>query len=61
MPGSIVSGDCNIGNNVYIGTNSSIREKVSICNDVVIGMNSGVVRNINKNGIYVGCPSKLMK
>jgi NDP-sugar pyrophosphorylase family protein len=27
MPGAIVSGDCNISDNVYVGTNSSIREK----------------------------------
>jgi sugar O-acyltransferase (sialic acid O-acetyltransferase NeuD family) len=61
MPGSIVSGNVNLGNNVYVGTNSSIREKISICNDVIIGLNSGVVKNINESGIYVGLPASKIK
>jgi sugar O-acyltransferase (sialic acid O-acetyltransferase NeuD family) len=58
MPGSIVSGDCEIGDTVYIGTNSSIREKIKIGNDVIIGLNSGVVKNISNSGTYVGVPVK---
>ncbi len=61
MPGSIVSGDCKISNNVYLGTNSSIREKIFICNDVVIGLNSGVVSNIDESGTYIGTPAKRIK
>ena len=59
MPGSIISGNCKIGNQVYIGTNSSIREKIKICDDVTIGLNTGVVKNIEKKGTYVG--SKINK
>lgn len=58
MPGSIVSGNCTIGSNVYIGTNSSIREKINICNNVTVGLGSGVVKNIDKPGIYAGLPAK---
>lgn len=58
MPGSVVSGNCNIGNRVYIGTNSSIREKLNICDDVILGLNSGVVKSINEPGIYGGTPAK---
>ena len=58
MPGSIVSGNVKLGERVYIGTNSSIKEKVTIANDVTIGLNSGVVSDINISGVYGGIPCK---
>jgi UDP-3-O-[3-hydroxymyristoyl] glucosamine N-acyltransferase len=61
MPGSIISGNCKIGNNVYIGSNSSVREKITICDNVIIGLNGGVVKNITKEGVYVGLPVKKIK
>jgi sugar O-acyltransferase (sialic acid O-acetyltransferase NeuD family) len=61
MPGSVISGNCSIGNRVYLGTNSSIREKTKICDDVIIGLNSGVVKDIKKSGIYGGIPSTKIK
>jgi UDP-3-O-[3-hydroxymyristoyl] glucosamine N-acyltransferase len=61
MPGSIISGNVKIGNSVYLGTNSSIREKITITNSVKIGMNSSVVKNIEDPGVYVGTPSKKIK
>ena len=54
MPGSIVSGNVSIGDRVYLGTNSSIREKLTIIDDIKIGLNTGIVKSINKKGIYVG-------
>jgi sugar O-acyltransferase (sialic acid O-acetyltransferase NeuD family) len=58
MPGSIVSGNCDLGDQVYMGNNSSIREKLKINSNVTIGLNSGVVKNIIEPGIYVGLPVK---
>jgi len=60
-PGAKISGNCNIGNHVYFGTNSSIREKITICDNVTIGLNSGVVKDINEKGVYVGLPVKKIK
>ena len=57
MPGSIVSGNVTIYDGVYMGTNSSIREKLSIHSLSTIGMNSCVVKNIEDSGIYVGTPA----
>lgn len=54
MPSSVVSGDVKIGNNVYLGTNASVKEKIIICDDVTIGMNSPVHHDILQSGIYVG-------
>jgi sugar O-acyltransferase (sialic acid O-acetyltransferase NeuD family) len=61
MPGAIVSGSVRIYDLVYMGNNSSIREKLSIHSMVTIGMNSGVINNINQSGTYVGTPSKILK
>jgi sugar O-acyltransferase (sialic acid O-acetyltransferase NeuD family) len=54
MPSSVVSGDVQIWNNVYLGTNASVKEKITICDDVTIGMNSPVHHDILESGIYVG-------
>jgi sugar O-acyltransferase (sialic acid O-acetyltransferase NeuD family) len=61
MPGSIVSGSVSISDLVYIGNNSSIREKISIHSSVTIGMNSAVVKNIEESGVYVGIPARKIK
>lgn len=61
MPGSIVSGNCKLGNKIYLGTNSSIKEKIKICDNVIVGLNSGVVKNINECGVYAGVPASKIK
>ena len=49
-----------IGNNVLIGSNSTILP-VRICNDVVIGAGSVVTKDIIEPGIYAGNPAQLKK
>lgn len=49
-----------IGNNVSIGSNSSILP-VSICDNVVIGAGSVVTKNINDPGVYAGNPAKKLR
>lgn len=49
-----------IGNNVSIGSNSTILP-VSICDNVVIGAGAVVTKNIDKSGIYAGNPAKLIR
>ena len=61
MPGAIVSGNVTIGDCVYMGTNSSIKEKLSIHSLSTIGMNSCVVKHIKEPGVYVGVPTKKIK
>lgn len=57
-PGAKISGNCKIGDRVYFGTNASVREKISICDDVTVGLNAGVVKDIIAPGTYVGIPAK---
>jgi sugar O-acyltransferase (sialic acid O-acetyltransferase NeuD family) len=61
MPGAITSGNVTIGDCVYVGTNSSIKEKMIICSGVTIGSNATVVKHIVKSGTYVGIPTKKIK
>ena len=50
----------NIGNHVSIGSNATILP-VNICDRVVIGAGAVVTKSIDKPGIYVGNPAKLIK
>lgn len=59
-PAVNISGSCKFGNNVYIGTNASIKNSITICDNVTIGMGSVVVKNITEAGIYIGNPAKLL-
>ena len=61
MPGSIVSGNCEIGNSVYIGTNASVKQGIRVCDFVTIGLNAGVVKDIKNSGTYVGVPAQTME
>jgi acetyltransferase-like isoleucine patch superfamily enzyme len=49
-----------VGNNVSIGSNSTILP-IKICSNVVIGAGSVVTKNILKSGFYVGNPAKFLK
>ena len=49
-----------IGNNVSIGSNSTILP-VNICDDVVIGAGSVVTKSIEVPGTYAGNPAKLIR
>lgn len=60
-PGTKISGNCKIGNRVYFGTLSCSKEKITISDNVIIGLNSGVVKNINEPGVYVGTPAIKIK
>lgn len=56
-PGVNISGNVFIDENVYIGTNSAIRERITVKSDVIIGLNGGVVKDIDSSGLYVGTPT----
>lgn len=60
-PGVHISGKCKIGDGVYFGTNSSVRDKVSICNNVTIGMGALVLKNISEEGVYIGSPARKLE
>lgn len=55
-PAVNISGNCKINECVYIGTNSSVKENISIQNNVTVGMGGVVIRDIKEPGTYVGNP-----
>lgn len=57
-PGAKISGICEFGECVYFGTSASVRQGVSICSDVTIGMGGVVVKDIADAGVYIGNPLK---
>lgn len=60
-PGVHVSGNVRIGKRTWLGTASSVRDKLTIGGDIIIGVGSVVVKDICKEGIYTGVPSRLIK
>ena len=50
-----------VGNNVWIGANTVIMPGVSIVSDVVIGANAVVVSDLDRPGVYVGQPAKIIR
>lgn len=49
-----------VGNRVSIGTNSTVLP-VTICDDVVIGAGSVVVKDITEPGVYAGVPARKLR
>jgi sugar O-acyltransferase (sialic acid O-acetyltransferase NeuD family) len=58
MPNAVVGGNVTIGDKVYMGSCSNIREKINISNNITIGMNAAVVKNLIDEHIYIGVPAK---
>lgn len=60
-PGSLLAGGTKVGKNCYIWQGVITRSNISICDNVIIGAGSLVLKDINKSGVYVGTPAKYIK
>lgn len=60
-PGAHISGKVKIGNKVYLGTNASTVEDITICDDVTIGAGACVSKDILESGVYVGVPARKLE
>lgn len=56
-----IAGSSTIGKHCFLGINSTIVDKINVCDDVVLGANSLIVKNIETPGTYVGNPCRLTK
>ena len=54
-----VSGNVHVGPGAEIGTGSSVREKISLGQDSLIGMGSVVVKNVESGVVVLGNPAKV--
>lgn len=59
-PDMDVFGPIKIGNNVFVGMNSTILPNVSIGNNVVIGAGSVVTKDIPDNSVAAGVPARVI-
>lgn len=57
-PGAKLSGTVIVGKRTWVGTGTSIINNISICPDVVIGVGSVVIRDIESPGVYYGLINK---
>ena len=53
-----VAGDCTIGENSYLGTNSTIRDKIVIAKGTLVGIATVIVRNTEEWSVYMGNPAR---
>lgn len=55
------NGSVTIGRNCWISSSVNIKNGINICDNVVIGMGSNVVKDVETPGIYVGTPLRKIK
>jgi acetyltransferase-like isoleucine patch superfamily enzyme len=55
----MVNGDCKVGANCFIGSQSVLANGITIGDDIVVGAGSFVRKSINIKGIYSGNPAIL--
>ncbi|MGH1590644.1 CatB-related O-acetyltransferase [Methylobacterium phyllosphaerae] len=58
---SLTTGDCEIGNDVWIAVDAVVRRGVKIGNGAVIGANSFVNSDVPPYSIYAGSPARFIK
>jgi sugar O-acyltransferase (sialic acid O-acetyltransferase NeuD family) len=59
-PGAVLAGNVQVGKNCFVGANAVIKQGVKITDNVIIGAGSVVLKNIMKEGTWVGNPAKLL-
>jgi len=56
-----ISGFCEIGENSFLGVNSTIADNIKIAKNNLISMGAVVNKNTKEDGLYTGNPAKNMK
>ena len=56
-----IAGETHIGAEVYMGTNSSIINRISIGKNTTIGAGAVVIKDVPADCVAVGCPAKPIK
>lgn len=60
-PNATLGGTVKIGELSHIGIGSTVKNNVTICSKCIIGAGAVVVKNIEKEGTYIGIPAKIQK
>lgn len=59
--GVVVGGSTTIGDNCWIGLNSTIKHKLKIGNSVIVGSGSSVIHDVEAKDIVAGFPAKSIR
>lgn len=57
--GSVIGGFTRLENNAYIGVNASVRNRINIGQNSIVGMGATVTRSVEPNITVVGNPARL--
>lgn len=60
-PNVALGGTVKIGKNTHVGIGSIIKNNITICENCKIGAGAVVVKDIEKEGTYIGVPAKKME
>jgi sugar O-acyltransferase (sialic acid O-acetyltransferase NeuD family) len=60
-PGVVTGGNVHVGECSHLGIASTIRQKISIGNNTIIGAKSLILKNCKKDSIYYGMPAKKIR
>lgn len=57
-PAAVICGNVLLNDYVYVGANATIKQGIKIDSGVILGAGTVVIKNIEKQGTYVGIPCK---
>ncbi|MBE5819576.1 MAG: acetyltransferase [Clostridiales bacterium] len=60
-PKAALGGTVKVGKCTHIGIGATVKNNITICENCIIGAGAVVVKNIEKEGIYVGVPARERK
>lgn len=58
---SVMTGACSIDDGVFLGAGSTMRDGMKVGEWTTVGCGSSVVKNLESNSVYVGCPARLLR
>ena len=58
--GAHLCGTVNVGETTWIGTGAIVSNNINICDGCMIGAGAVVIKDIKKQGTYVGVPAKMI-
>lgn len=60
-PGTLLGGGSKVGRDCYIWQGVVVRSNITICDNVILGASSLVLKDITEPGVYFGSPAKYVK
>lgn len=60
-PNATLGGTVKVGENTHIGIGSVVKNNITICQNCTVGAGAVVVKNIEKEGTYIGVPARKRK